>query len=132
MIRDDLARALFDRLGFVRRGRHHYIPELDIPIEIPSSELAGSKERIAKIKTPDGYCYVISVEDLIVDRLAAAEFWNDLRSLEWARYLVASQFEHLDVEYMKQRALEESPKLRTRLEQEFAWVKDNMDDLPTN
>ena len=61
MTRDDLARELFDRLGFVRNGRFHYVPELDIPIEIPSSHLAGSKDRIVKIHTPDGYCYVIGV-----------------------------------------------------------------------
>jgi hypothetical protein len=128
MIRDDLARSLFDILGFVREGRFHYVTEMDIPIEIPSSDLAGSMDRIVKLNTPDGYCYVIGVEDLIVDRLNAAEFWTDTRSLEWARYLMSSQFESLDMDYMKKRALEESPKLLSRLELEYTWVEENMRD----
>jgi hypothetical protein len=128
MTRDDLARELFDRLGFVRNGRFHYVPELDIPIEIPSSHLAGSKDRIVKIHTPDGYCYVIGVEDLIIDRLQAAEFWDDTRSREWARFLMASHLEQLDLDYMRKYAAQESPKLLRRLEQEYAWVKDNLKD----
>ena len=128
MIRDDLARGLFDRLGFVREGRFHYVSEMDIPIERPSNDLAGSKDRIVKLNTPDGYCYVIGVEDLIIDRLNAAEFWTDARSLEWARYLMSSQYESLDMDYMKKRALEESPKLLDRLELEYAWVEGNMRD----
>ncbi|HZG77461.1 MAG TPA: hypothetical protein VEZ72_16530 [Paenibacillus sp.] len=128
IIRDDLARSLFDRLGFLRQGRHHYIPELDIPIEIPSSDLAGSKDRVLKLNTPDGYCYVIGVEDLIVDRLQAAEFWTDSRSLEWARYLISSQFENLDMDYLRKRTLDESPKLLERLEVEYNWVVKNMKD----
>ncbi|MHA0857247.1 hypothetical protein [Paenibacillus sp. CMAA1364] len=128
MIRDDIARALFDQLGFVREGRFHYVLEMDIPIEIPSNDLAGSKDRVVKLKTPDGYCYVIGVEDLIMDRLNAAEFWTDARSLEWARYLMSSQFDSLDIEYMKNRAKEESPLLLNRVELEYAWVKQNMRD----
>jgi len=128
MIRDDLARKLFDDLGFEREGRFHYVPELDIPIEIPSSDFAGSKDRVVKLNTPEGYCYVIGVEDLILDRLSSAEFWSDTRSQEWARYLISSQFEHLDMEYMKQRALEESPQLLCRLELEYAWVQQKMNE----
>ena len=100
--------------------------EMDVPIEIPSSDLAGSKDRIIKLNTPDGYCYVIGVEDLIIDRLSAAEFWTDARSQEWARYLMSSQFENLDIDYMKLRALEESPKLLQRLEQEYAWIEEHI------
>lgn len=128
MIRDDLARGLFDRLGFEREGRFHYVSELDIPIEFPSNDLAGSKDRVTKLNTPDGYCYVIGVEDLIIDRLSAAEFWNDARSEEWARYLMSSQFENLDIDYMRKRALEESESLLNRLEKEYVWVNENMKD----
>ncbi|AOZ90964.1 hypothetical protein [Paenibacillus crassostreae] len=128
MIRDDLARDLFDRLGFVREGRFHYVTEMDIPIEIPSNDLAGSKDRIVKLNTPDGYCYVIGVEDLIMDRLNAAEFWSDARSLEWARYLMSSQFESLDLDYMRKRAEADNPELLQRLELEYNWVQENMKD----
>lgn len=126
LIRDDIERLLFDRLGFLKRGRYYYLEDLDIPIEIPSSDLAGSKDRVIKLNTPDGYCYVIGVEDLIVDRLNAAGLWKDSRSLEWARYLISSQYEHLDMVYIRQRALDENLKLLERLEYEYNWVSNHM------
>lgn len=126
MIRDDIARALFDELGFVREGRHYYVSEMDIPIEIPSDKLEGSKEKIIKLNTPEGYCYVIGIDDLILDRLRAAEYWTDTRSLEWARYLMYSQFDNIDLTYMRNTVSKENVKLATRLEQEYQWVIDHM------
>ncbi|MFB5676403.1 hypothetical protein ACE3NQ_08375 [Paenibacillus terreus] len=127
MIRDDLARMLFDRLGFVREGRFYFVPELDIPIEIPSSDLAGSKDKIYKVNTPDGYCYVIGIEDLVLDRLRAAEYWTDERSLEWARYLMSAQFNSIDIDYMRETASQEDLKLLERLNREYTWVVEHMD-----
>ncbi|MFC5703751.1 hypothetical protein ACFPVX_20900 [Cohnella faecalis] len=102
--------------------------DLDIPIEIPSSKLAGSYDRVIKLNTPDGYCYVIGIEDLILDRLNAAEFWQDTRSLEWARYLMSSQFEGLDFNYLREKANEDNPNLSRRLEDTIKWVKENTVD----
>ncbi|XID90248.1 hypothetical protein ACF3MZ_17015 [Paenibacillaceae bacterium WGS1546] len=128
MVRDDLAKALFDRLGFDREGRFYYVSEMDIPLEIPDSRLAGSYDRILKLNTPDGYCYVIGIEDLILDRLNRAEFWQDSRSLEWARYLMSTQLENLDFAYMREKAQEEHPKLLSVLEEVIAWVRDHVSD----
>lgn len=122
MIRDDLAKGLFERLGFEREGRFYYVPELDVPIEIPDDRLAGSTDRILKLNTPDGYCYIVGVEDLILDRLNRAEFWRDARSLEWARFLMAAQQENVDFAYLRERAQEEHPKLLGLLEETIQWV----------
>ncbi|WP_144424414.1 hypothetical protein [Paenibacillus xylanivorans] len=96
--------------------------EMDIPIEIPSDTLEGSKDKIIKLITPEGYCYVIGIDDLILDRLRASEYWSDARSLEWARYLIYSQFESIDLTYMREVASKEDPKLAARFEQEYQWV----------
>lgn len=101
---------------------------MDIPIEIPSDTLEGSKDKVIKLITPEGYCYVIGIDDLILDRLRAAEYWTDARSLEWARYLIYSQFESIDLSYMREVALREDYKLAARLEQEYLWVTNNMFD----
>lgn len=126
MIRDNIARALFDELGFVREGRHYYVSEMDIPIEIPSDTLEGSKEKTIKLNTPEGYCYVIGIDDLILDRLRTAEYLSDTRSLEWARYLMYSQFDNIDLTYMRNTVLKENPKLAARFELEYRWVIDHM------
>lgn len=125
MIRDDLAKGLFARLGFERVGRFYYVPELDVPIEIPDHRLAGSSDRILKLNTPDGYCYILGIEDLILDRLNRAEFWGDARSLEWARFLMATQQEHVDIAYLREKAQEEHPKLLELLEKTVNWVENN-------
>lgn len=39
---------------------------------------------------------------------------------------MASQFEDLDIDYMRKRASEENPNLLSRLEKEYAWVKNKM------
>ncbi|WP_433749923.1 hypothetical protein [Paenibacillus amylolyticus] len=61
-----------------------------------------------------------------MDRLRASEYWTDARSLEWARYLIYSQFDTIDLTYMRKVAAEEDPKLAARLEQEYQWVTDHM------
>ncbi|WP_019637012.1 hypothetical protein [Paenibacillus fonticola] len=124
MIRDDLARKLFELLGFERTAgrRHYYIKELDIPIEIPSDTLAGSKDKIVKLSTPEGYCYVIGIEDLVLDRLKAALYWDDKRSEEWAIFLISAQMNQIDMDYIRTAAQQEDPDLFTKLEEVIQWI----------
>lgn len=61
-------------LKFKKEGRHFYREDIEIAIEVPDSKLAGSKDKIVKVEIEeDRYVYVISVEDIILDRLRAAE-----------------------------------------------------------
>lgn len=124
LIRDDLARRLFDLLGFERTSdrRHYYVQELDMPIEIPSDTLAGSKDKVIKLSTPEGYCYVIGIEDLVLDRLKAALYWSDKRSEEWAIYLLAAQLENVDQEYLFSAAQQEDSELSEKLKQVWEQV----------
>ncbi|THF73618.1 hypothetical protein [Cohnella fermenti] len=63
-----------------------------------------------------------------MDRLNAAEFWQDARSLEWSRYLLASQLESVDLIYLREKASEENPVLLKRLEETIEWVQRNESD----
>lgn len=121
MIRTDIAKRLFELLGFELQDnkRHFYIKELDMPIEIPHDRLEGSKEHVVKLTTPDGYCYIIGVEDLILDRLRAATYWKDKRSEEWATYLLSIHFDQLNMEYIKEKAEEEDSDLRIQLNKQL-------------
>jgi hypothetical protein len=59
---------MLKELGFTAEGRHMVNEILEIAIEFPDDELAGSYEKVKKIKV-DGqgnlYVYVISPEDII-------------------------------------------------------------------
>ena len=50
---------------------------------------------------------IISVEDLIVDRLCACIFWNSPADCEQAKMLVKAYRDKLDINYLKNRAEKE-------------------------
>lgn len=61
-------------LGFERRGRHWLHEELGIVLELPGSTLAPA--RADSIDVDGLQLQIISVEDLIVDRLASWKYWG--------------------------------------------------------
>jgi len=86
--------------NFKRTGRHFH--KGSIYIEIPSGSLQG--ERSVVFEYNNKKIRVISVEDLIVDRLCACKFWKSEYDCEHARMLLASYKNKLDLEYLNERA----------------------------
>ncbi|MDG6224120.1 MAG: DUF6036 family nucleotidyltransferase [Candidatus Thermoplasmatota archaeon] len=91
-------------LGFSKEGR--YFIKDKIFIDIVGSRLYGRYNEIA-IKGTDHVIRVISVEDLLVDRLCACKWWRSNTDCEQARYLYGIYLDRLDMDYLKDRALEE-------------------------
>lgn len=99
---DAIAEAL-SALGFSRQlgERHWYQPELQVAIEVASRNLAGSFERVVKIRLDGGgHIYVIGVEDLIRDRMRACAYWASTVDCEWAERLFAVHSHDLDLPYI--------------------------------
>lgn len=99
----EVAREVLERIGFVKKPgeRHWYHRELSLPIEIPDDALAGSMERIIEVTTVEDFrVYVIGVEDLILDRVRAAVYWDSISDREWALFLMTAQWEEIDFEYL--------------------------------
>lgn len=80
---------------------HWYHRELDLPIEIPDNYLLGSPDRITELDVDGSIVYVIGVEDLILDRLRAGVYWQSTSDMEWAKYLLESYVDDLDLEYLE-------------------------------
>lgn len=100
--------------GFVKRGRVWFNESLDIYVDWLGSELEEGPEAEKRINTvilDDGLeIRVISIEDLIIDRLNSAKWWGDEDGLLWTRVLIKvkeATGESLDVKYLKKRAKEE-------------------------
>jgi hypothetical protein len=93
-------------LGFKRdkrSARHLYHEELQISIEFPDDELVGDYDKISKLTVDEAnelYVYVISPEDIIMDRLRAKLYWKDDDSKRWGMYILAHFHDSLDLEYM--------------------------------
>ena len=61
----------------------------------------GSEDRVTELDVDGSMVYIIGVEDLILDRLRAGVYWNSTSDMEWARYLLESYIDDLDLAYLE-------------------------------
>lgn len=101
-------KPVLEEMGFSRRfgKRHWYHEELDVAIEIPDEILVGSSEKIVTVEIDGMEVLVIGIEDLAIDRLAAAKFWESRADAQWAAKLLALHMNDIDLEYLKKAARE--------------------------
>lgn len=81
-------------LGFQKEGRHLFHEGLKVAVEFPDTDLAGSYAKISEIEIDEDeglFVYVISIEDIIMDRLRAYLYWHETDSKEWGinRYFMS-------------------------------------------
>lgn len=89
-------------MGFKKSGRHWF--NEDVSLEIVSSH---TKEKVKKVKIEKYTIHMISVEDLIVDRLNACKHWKSQLDCEQAEYLITAYYPVLNKTYLEKRAREE-------------------------
>lgn len=99
---------------FTKKGRIWFNKALDIYIDWLGEgpdEGREAEDRVNTIVINDRLeIKIISIEDLIIDRLNAAKWWKDEDSLVWARVLVQVKTafgEDIDREYLMKRAEQE-------------------------
>ena len=90
-------------MGFQNRPgeRHWYHEELDLALEIPDNILAGSQEKVVTLEIDNLELYIIGIEDLVLDRLAAAKYWKSEADLLWAAKLLALHQDSVDWRYLE-------------------------------
>ena len=101
-------KMVLENLGFMHRmgEKHWYSTELDVAIKIPDEVLAGSPEKLTVLEIDGKNVYIIGTEDLIIDRLSAAKFWQSPSDFEWAVKIIALHAEDMDFNYLKKAAKE--------------------------
>jgi len=93
-------------IGFKEVGMIWLNEALGIAVHIVG--LTPSRSEKARIIHVGPYTVrVVGVEDLIIDRLAAAKFWKSQRDAEQARALFVSFRKQVDLQYLRRRAKEE-------------------------
>ena len=97
-----VARAL-RAAGFERHGRHWIHEPAQVFLEFPGSAL-GAEETAAWIDVEGRRILVISIEDLVVDRLGAWEHWQSSVDGVNALLLWRAQRERIDAERLERRA----------------------------
>lgn len=98
------AEKILRSLGFREIGMIWLNEQLGVAVQIVGEFLSGSYERTLTIKVGPYNVRVIGIEDLIIDRLAAAKFWESARDLERARALLSSFRDRIDRNYLKRTA----------------------------
>lgn len=92
-------------LGFKNDGDGiWYHDNTSVIIEFPKGPLVGEYSRTIRVETAYGIVEVIGIEDIILDRVSAAKFWQD--TPEWAEYLLSSHYDNVDFVYLRDKAKE--------------------------
>ena len=99
--------ALLEKLGFVREGMIWVSMRLGMAVHLVASYPRRSvRHRTFEV---DGYLVkVVGVEDLVIDRLCAAKFWNSERDAEQAKALLNVFRDSIDEGYLEETARAEN------------------------
>ncbi|HIE43625.1 MAG TPA: hypothetical protein EYP78_02370 [Candidatus Omnitrophica bacterium] len=100
--------AIFSEFGFKKEGRFWFHQEYDLLFEAPTSKLEGENAPLTEVEIEGLKCYIIGVEDLIIDRLNGFAYWNWQDDKRWAIRLLELNRDKLDLNYLKKRAKDES------------------------
>src|SRR6267378_26 len=101
-----VAEEILKQIGFEREGMIWLSKVLGLAIHIVGLSLRNfEKARI--IRAGPYLVRIVGVEDLIIDRLEAAKFWNSQVDLEQAKALWKGFRKQIDLQYLRKRARQE-------------------------
>jgi len=98
---------ILEEFGFKRSGIHWIDEQIGIFIEVPGDYLAGRKDKITTMTVEGLKVYIIGIEDLIIDRLAACHEWKSDTDCKQAHYLLRYYQSRVDFEYLTEKAKDE-------------------------
>lgn len=117
--------ALLEPAGFERDGRYFLAEDLELVVEVPGTDLRDSEEAV-EVEFEDVVVPVVSMEDVLVDRLLAAKFWESPTDREQAVMLYAAQEARLDSDALEEKA--EANDVLDTLEEVRAVVEEGTSD----
>ena len=100
------AEEILEQIGFEREGMIWLSKALGLAIHIVGLSPKNS-EKARIIHVGPYQVRIVGVEDLIIDRLAAAKFWKSQVDLEQAKALWKGFRKQIDLQYLRKRAREE-------------------------
>ena len=101
------AEEILEQIGFEREGMIWLSKALGLAVHIVGLSPTNS-EKARIIHAGPYQVRIVGVEDLIIDRLAAAKFWKSQVDLEQAKALWKGFRKQIDLQYLRKRAREEN------------------------
>lgn len=111
--------------GFDKEGRMWVREDLNLYMEIPGEFEDISQERLTEVETDEGHAYVIGLEDIIFDRIEAAEHWNSRSDKEQAVRIGSIFYDDIDWDYVRRKCREDFSE--DALNEVLELVKDEKD-----
>ncbi|WP_052455738.1 DUF6036 family nucleotidyltransferase [Bhargavaea cecembensis] len=93
-------RELLPKIGFDKAGRIFYHEQLEVAVDVVDSALEGSYDRLTEMKVGEDSIYIISIEDIILDRLRGSDHPDNDR---WGLFLLSNNYEQADLDYIRNR-----------------------------
>jgi len=100
------AEEILKRIGFEREGKIWLNKALGLAVHIVGL-FPKNFEKARIIHAGPYQVRIVGLEDLIIDRLAAAKFWNSQVDSEQAKALWKGFRKQIDLQYLRKRAREE-------------------------
>jgi len=100
------AEEILEQIGFEREGMVWLSKALGLAVHIVGLSPTNS-EKARIIHAGPYQVRIVGIEDLIIDRLAAAKFWKSQVDLEQAKALWKGFRKQIDLQYLRKRARDE-------------------------
>jgi hypothetical protein len=98
---------ILEEMGFAPMGRMWVREELGLYIEAPGDVKDIDPKKVTKVDTDSGYAYIIGLEDIIFDRIQAAEHWKSTSDQEQAIRMASEYWDKIDWKYLLTKCKEE-------------------------
>lgn len=116
---------IMKEFDFDKSGRMWVREDLNLYIEIPADLRDIDRDRLTEVKTEQGHAYIIGLEEIIFDRIQAAEHWDSRSDKDQAVRIGSSFYNEIDWEYVRERCEEELSE--DMLDEILKEVKDEKD-----
>lgn len=104
--RKELTEVL-EEAGFTNVGRMWVREDLNLYIEAPADIKDIEPSKVTRVETAEGHAYIIGTEDLIFDRVQAAEHWKSESDREQAIRIAALFYDDIDWDYIGKKCKSE-------------------------
>jgi len=93
--------------GFQLEGRIYWHAALQVAVDLICDRVPGDWDRIAEVEAFGLRARIMSVEEMVIDRLNAAIHWRSTDDLAWARVMLTDNLDAVDWDYLSRRAKDE-------------------------
>ena len=116
---------IMEKHQFKHSGRMWIREDLSLYVEFPGDADDLDMDKVTRVDTDWGHAYVIGLEDIIFDRIEAAEHWKSESDREQAVRMASVFYDEIDWQYLTEKCrVGQSDKMLDSIRKEAEDAKD--------